>query len=811
MPLTGVFEMVRMKNRLFSIALVIAVIAPSARPAAALSINSSQPGNLFTAGRPIAFQISGGPSVAYSVTDYWGKTVASGSLPTVGGTAALELANLPPGWYQLAASDDQGKTSVSLGVVLDRHGEPLSSSGRIAADAASAWLLKSEAQRVPFAKIVATAGIPWVRERTSWSQTEPQRGSFDWTRYDSTLQTLHSQGISVDEIWHDTPAWVRGTDKTRFAPDDLRNVYDWTLAANSHYHGQISSWEVWNEMDGNFWTDLGDRYAAFQKAAYWGLKDADPATTVLMGSLAVPPSYAPTTAAFAAHIYQAGITDYFDKFNWHLYMDPAEYAPSLSSHWVALSKNGGAIRPAWMTEAGIHVNGTEGDGNRLLNTEAEHTQAQFVGMAAADALAAGTERFFFFVLPDYMEGSVQFGALKPDLTPYPSLIALSAAANILGEAKYIGKLPTPTGVTALVFQTPKGVVVAAWSDVPAMLPLPGKGKTVSIENIFGAESELPVSNNSVHISVGKNVVYVNVNDESTLHNILRPIMPKFSQSAPHPSRIVLSGNSALNFDRNQDSYIYSYGSSIPYEVQVYNFDKTAHTGTISLALPPGWTTSPTKVFCQIAPMGRLIYEFTVDTGNVKETDSREIIARGVFKSENTAPTVSSFYPDMATVPPTQEQSIDVLPASKWNPNIVSGGINTIKDIPNGVRIEAKFHGGDHWVYPVFYFDQPINLSDYDGIAFDMRAEWKDPNTMVRMIIGDTCGSTFIEGTPPSSAVTHVVFLFKCLGVLSRAMPDSPDRLDATKITKIQFGANAPGNTVAVEISNVKAVKFSTAP
>ncbi|MDR3710877.1 MAG: hypothetical protein P4L33_21460 [Capsulimonadaceae bacterium] len=784
----------------------LAAAATDAPQAQRLTIASGAPGNVFAQDTKMAFHISGDGAVKYSITDFWGHTVVAQALAPMGDE--LVLPALPPGWYEMHCVDAHEEVAVSFGVVLNRKGVSLPRSGRIAADAASAWLIKDESLRLPFARLVALAGIPWVRERTSWGRTEPVKGSLNWSAYDSTMKDLSSQGVNIDQIWHDSPQWTHAGRKDTRAADDLRDVYNWTYAASRHWSREIGAWEVWNEEDApGFWPDLGDRFAALQKAAYWGIKDGNPSATVLMGSSAQSPKWKPS-GNFCANIYESGITDYFDKFNWHEYNRPDLYAEWLDQHEDFLAVKNAAIRPSWLTEGGIGLKGTDGADHRLLTATEQATQARFVGCAGASALAAGIERYFFFVLPDYLENGVQFGALKPDLTPYPSFISLSCAANILGEARYKGRYPAPSGVTALLFDTPAGSVLACWSKEPGNLAVLAKKNSVTVANIFGAQSSIPSVHGVAQVPVGEDVVYVLGAPLQVKPEELRPASHAVTTRAPKPSRIVLSGFAIAPEDQRIRSYVYAVAKPFEFMVQAYNFDKSAtHSGTIDIALPSGWTASPQgPIACRLAPMERLSTKITVTPTNVDRIGFSRIALRGHFGAENVAPSVSDFAADPSTAPIRSSQPLDILPAARWQAGISSNGVMTATDISNGLRISATFADqGDRWVYPSLTFNQQLDLSRFDGIAFDLRTNAQDDKTIVRMMLVEAGGAAFMQSAPSAPGDSHVIILFKDMDWGPFSPPAQTDRLDAKTITGIKFGANTPADHVTIEVSNVRAI------
>ncbi len=790
---------------LFSAVLLHAVFAV---PAWAVSIASSTPGNLFVAGEPLRFMVEGKGKIFFECLDFWDESVASGELETTEGAVVLELPNLAEGWYSLRCRDDLGAVTTALGVLMKGGEGPLPTEGRIGVDAASSWLVKNEALRKPLAEIVRRAGIPWVRERISWSDTEPQKGRLTWKRYQSTLDAFREQGIHVDQMWHDAPRWTHPLRPEATTPDDLRDAYQWVREAASHFSGSVSAWEVWNEMDlPSFWSDTGDRFAAMQKACYWGVRDGNPAALVIMGSLATNPP-----GNFASNIYEAGISDYYDRFNWHIYTDPSTYREGLLAHERLQQKSGAQVRPAWVTEAGVLISGKKGVDKKLLDSEGQEAQALYASRSVVQSLAAGNERHFFFVLPEYLENGVQFGVLRSDLTPNPAFLALSAAANLIGESRHVGNLSLGEGIHAVCFTTEAGAVTAVWADRETEVALPVTDAEAGVANIFGARKNVAAKDGMISFSVGPEMRYLLTADV--------PLRDKVEDSGERgavgselrPSRVVLCGTFDLSCSKENNTYQLGLvpAKGLKYQVEVYNFDSVkTHPGEIGISLPEGWTVSPETLPCTVPPMGRVTLDFVVKPAGEKHLEVKKVFATGRFPGENVAPSVSYIQTAPAFLPPVGEMRLDWMPASRWKANVSPIGRVVTSDMEKGLKIAADFSGnGDRWAYPSLEFSEPLDLSGYDGIAFDMEGDAPTPNSWMRILLKEKGGSIYMGGTQDVESPHRVVLLFKDMKWMGFSPTDANGSLDLSRIIGVQIGVNTPGDHMAIKVENLKAVKFA---
>jgi hypothetical protein len=792
-----------------------------------LAITSTVPGNLFVEGADVAFSIAATNAVHFACVDFWGKTVAAGDIVPVDSVASVDLKTLPPGWYELSCKDSVSGsgTRTSFGVVMDRHGAPLPANGRVCADAASAWLIHQESQRKPFASMVALSGIPCVRERLSWAATEPQNGVYDWSHYQPTVDTLSAAGVGISEIWHDSPDYTHPGSTTTKAPDNLLDMYTWAKTAASHF-SSVASWQIWNEPDIGFWPDLGDRYAGLVKAAYWGIKDGNPAATVTLAGLADGPSH------FTGDIYASGVSDYYDKFNWHTYRSTDDYAKQLEAHVRDQSSSGATVRPAWLTEAGIRLpNYNEADANGLSPAD-RTTQALFTTESVVESLAAGDERHFFFVLPDYIENGTQFGTLHPDLTPQPSFLALSAAANLIGVSNFVG-VSRVGDLEINTFETSSGTVTVCWSNTQKTIDIPVvPGSTLFAADIFGARTPLVPENSVAQLEIGRDPVYL---IEQNPHHaaILRSLVPpdptnpqpshlvfamkrdlpvfrfQINSAVPSPSRIVLAGHADDPVDKALDAYRLQKGAkSVAYNVDVYNFDpKRTIKGAVAVFPPTGWTCDTRSVPCTLGPMTTQAVTFNLALSSAS-VGLQRVSVRGNFAKEHVAPAVSMFVADASDLTPIRAEPITLLPASNWDHNVARIGDVNVTEIANGLHVAATFKGeGDRWAYPTFKFPAGLNLSKYDGIAFDLTSLNEPASSWIRMILQEGNGPTYIAGTNEFGPTRHVVLLFNSFTWLGGEKPDAETSFDPSNVSSMGIGLNTPADSMSFDITNVQAVKF----
>ncbi|MHB1456431.1 MAG: glycoside hydrolase 5 family protein [Armatimonadota bacterium] len=770
-----------------------------------MKISTDSPGNIFPAGNAMKFMVNDAAgTVSYTLTDYFGKITAKGEAPSVNGSVVFKIKSVDPGWYTLECRDQSAVTDVSLGVVMNRKGMKLT--GRICADAASAWLIRNEEYRKPFARMLKLAGIPMVRERLNWADVEQQPDKFTWLQYQTVADVFASEGIKVFQIWHHKPAWTHpGKTETQY-PDDLRDAYRFSKTASSHFSTQIAAWEPWNEPDIDFWPDLGDRLAGYAKAAYLGLKDGNPKALMIQPSLCMGPT------PFAENIFESGLGDYFEVFNWHSYSPTSDYPSQLDAYRKILNKFELSTRPAWMTEAGIRLPGTEGDGKQLLSIENQREQCRFIPRSMVMSLAAGNDKHFFFVLPDYLENGTQFGALNPDLSPHPSFLALSASANILGNSKYLGEYKTSfAGVIAHAFSTDKGNVIAIWADKEQKIKIPVVKSGINVLDIFGAKKAISANDGYLSVTISPEAIYLmNVGEiaaeDISGKPILTGMIPKLT-----PSRIVVVGHADLKINKPGNCYMIGSGSEsgISYEVEAYNFDDVSTADVkINVTAPKGWIVeNPTRTV-KLEPMGRSILVFKVTPGEFNlDTVKMKVTVESV--GTKVSPSVSYLRFDAQSLKPAQVKALDWTDPERWQKSTSENGSVSIgKSGDGGLAFNVKFTGpGDRWAYPGILFDQPVNFSGYDGIAFNLKTSVDEPGTDIGLMLVEQNGAHYLGATKAIKIKNRVVILFKDMVPLSFMFVDPNGKLDLDKIIGVKFGCNSNKDIIDIDFENPELVKF----
>ncbi|HEV3046466.1 MAG TPA: glycosyl hydrolase [Solirubrobacteraceae bacterium] len=204
-----------------------------------------------------------------------------------------------------------------------------------------------------------------VRLEVPWSRFEPQsQGSLEARALaytDRLSEDAAADGIRIIMMVEGSPCWASSApaaQRRRCRPGGETRANEWppreagAYAAfvaylARRYGPQLAAIEIWNEPDQAneayfAGPDKPQRYAALLRAAYPAIKRADPAVTVLGGSLVG------SNGAFLRALYAAGIKGYYDGLAVHFYNLTLGSVRAI--HEVQLAH--GDHTPLWLDEFG---------------------------------------------------------------------------------------------------------------------------------------------------------------------------------------------------------------------------------------------------------------------------------------------------------------------------------------------------------------------------------------------------------------------------------------------------------------------------
>jgi hypothetical protein len=416
---------------------------------------ASRPGNVHVAGETVRVTIPA-TWAGWRAIDVDGKEVGHGS----SSNAPVDLGKLPVGYFEVLESAGTGVVTAAVVAAVT----PVADTP-IALDTAISWFYPEPQKIRDACTLCRLAGVEWVRDRLSWPELQPARGAWaDEGRYERAMRIEHEEGLKVLQVNHASPAWA--TDAQSRFPEDLQLVYEFYRGLGARWKGLADAIEPWNEPDIElFGGHTGCEIAAFQKAAYLGLKAGNPKQPVCGTVFAI--DRAETLEEFGAN----EVFPYFDRYDLHHYIALPQYARAYGRH-----RNISGGRPLWTTEFNLPVNWAN-ETTKEPSPEELRVQGFRVAKVFAQALHEGSEKAFYFILGDYVERNLQYGLVHQDLTPRPAYVAFAAVGRLLNGAKPLGRIDLGDELLkAYLFRTTvdgeERCTIVAWSETkPAPLKL----------------------------------------------------------------------------------------------------------------------------------------------------------------------------------------------------------------------------------------------------------------------------------------------------------------------------------------------------
>jgi len=165
-------------------------------------------------------------------------------------------------------------------------------------------------------KMLAAAGVKWVRMDFKWDLTETVKGTYDFTPYDRLMSALTPFALRALFILdYGNPLYEDGgpprTDASRQA------FARWAVAAARHFAGRGIIWETYNEPNNPmFWSPRPKvtEYAALAKVVGRAFREAVPGETL------VGPALAEMDFGFLEGCFREGLLDYWSAVSVHPYL-----------------------------------------------------------------------------------------------------------------------------------------------------------------------------------------------------------------------------------------------------------------------------------------------------------------------------------------------------------------------------------------------------------------------------------------------------------------------------------------------------------
>ncbi len=465
--------------------------------AAAFAVRAGQLGNVFVAGQPLAIPISTTASrLDYTVTDWFGRRVASGTAPVTDGQARLspEVKTLGHFTAKVKCIGGPGDEHEVDFAVVEPATVAKDSPFGVMTHFAQGW----DPAIIP---LITRAGLGRVRDEAYWGSVETERGRYDFGRYDGYLGALRAAGIEpLVPLTFENKLYDGGDTPHSDAGREGYAAYG--VAVERHLGAALGALEVWNEYNGSWCkgpaaADRPKSYAAMLHTAYQRIKAANPRATVLgSGVVTIPLPYLEA-------LFRAGALADMDGVVIHPYRGKPEGVEQDIAALRAMMRRYGGEKPIWATEYGY-----------MDKDRHQPTVPKLLVRHSVLMLSQGVHRMYWYLLRDYHD-FVGMGLLHDDRdprgawSPAPAYGAMAAMVRLLAEARFVAREAEEPYSRTYVMRFDRGgePLRVCWAQHPSRLRCDGAGQLTRID-LMGNRTPLAAPGGVVELPVDDTPFYL---------------------------------------------------------------------------------------------------------------------------------------------------------------------------------------------------------------------------------------------------------------------------------------------------------------
>lgn len=749
------------------------------------------PGNVYVLGESV---FARAPREALGKFASWTAEDVDGARVAEGGASAdaCSLGKLGVGWYRISFRDGNGvEVGWTTAAVVAAPLKPVPDDSPVCVDSATSWFARNdEARRRGFARLASLAGVNWIRDRLSWDAIEISRGHFaePATLYDASATALADAGLRVLQVFHGTPHWAVDPrlDGSRAAgrfPRDLRDIHRFMGAAAVRFKGRVHAWEPWNEANIEpFGGHTIDEMCALQKAAYLGAKVANPEVGVCWNVYAGSGSPLHTEGVLLNETWP-----YFDTYNIHSYSPPERYATDF-----ATARDAACGKPIWITECGIRLHAITNRPHADLKHEDALRQAEFIPRSFASSLFAGTSRHFFFILGNYLERGIQFGALRHDQTPRPGYVALATAGRFLVGASCLGRIRGDAGSEMVVFRAlPDGApkcVAVAWAEKTMSLPLPPQVKADAIFDCFGRPATQSIGPRPGYI-----ILPTDAASQFSLEPPARISAPRDGVASPVVIQAEFPHEATV---LQHQGHRISLGREVTIPLWIYNFSGSRVDGSLSVDAHDAWQLSLSQVTLPLDPgeRGGIRLIARLPTSGKAGLHGDWVTVRGDFGQAGRPVCAFRLCGDARDLVPLSTRAISSATNHlAWVKNSAAGSKISAEGQPDGgVLFTIEFGSSDPWAYPSINLNaHEIPESQFDGLQVTLQLIEGEGTLRAQFV--EASGAAYVAGFDQpkhGEQPQRLTALFRDAIWGSHSRKDPSGKLEPENVRRLMIGINA---------------------
>lgn len=312
-------------------------------------------------------------------------------------------------------------------------------------------------------------GVGWVRRDLDWSSVEKEQGVYNFSLYDTMIDTLNAAGIKVLLILDYRNAFY-DSNLSPYTNIGRKAFARFVEAAAQRYKNKDVAWEIYNEPNWGFWkpTPNVENYIALARSVTDTLRKAVPHQPILAPALAGPvPEHSKKEAAYSYlnSVLSDSVAKQWDAISIHPYrvpQNPETVLQEMPRTNASLSKH--SIKaPIIFTEWGYHTSD---------KGVSEDVQAAY---AARSMLLTASMHMPFSIWYSWQEagndssdseqqyGLIRFNSIGSDDARKPAFNAIRDLGIALNGYRFDKTISSSNGIFCMQFKKGRQLAYALWT------------------------------------------------------------------------------------------------------------------------------------------------------------------------------------------------------------------------------------------------------------------------------------------------------------------------------------------------------------
>jgi hypothetical protein len=326
-------------------------------------------------------------------------------------------------------------------------------------------------------------GVVWLRGTFNWSEIEPEKDRWDFSKYDDLVERSGAAGKKVLAILaYDVP-WIHEDKRDRRAVsgEQLPYYLRYVEEVVRRYRGKIQAYEIWNEPNWLFWKGRKEDFYELSRAAAAKIREIDPDAIIAAGAFNRVPKN------FIRGMFRSGAMEAIDAVSFHPYDISPQGSLRLYDRFRKTLEEQGYTGDIWVTEIGYPTGGW------YPTRVSESRLPGYVVKTLAGLAVRGAKICCWYQLfnphnqgesPSPLDSELYFGLAYPDYRLKKGAAAYALCGRYLAGTEYRPGLPQrdriPPSVESLCFRGPGRNTLILWNraGIPLRLAvtLPGTGQ-----------------------------------------------------------------------------------------------------------------------------------------------------------------------------------------------------------------------------------------------------------------------------------------------------------------------------------------------